>query len=279
MIPPVSTLIQFSDLHVFPEGQLMYGQLDTLDHVRQALTMVEESVVSPVALLFSGDLTEAGEASAYARLKGLVDPFVERMGIPAIWVAGNHDNRRHVRSVLLGLEPSDDEIDHVHWFDGLRVIALDSSCGRLEGEITDAQLDWLATQLATPAPRGTVLVMHHPPFPVRVTLQPFVLKEPDRLAKVLKGSDVRMLLAGHAHQSVGGAIAGIPVWVSGATSYRIDPLSPNLKGQRLIVFSRIDLYENATVATQVPVMHDVPLYEVTPEELEAQRLAREQGMA
>lgn len=275
---PDLTLFQFSDLHIFPEGQLMYGQVDTLDNLRRALVTAEESVVRPAALIFSGDLTEAGDETAYGRLKNLVDGFVERLGIPAIWVAGNHDRKSHIRSTLLGLEAEEADIDFVYWLDGVRIITLDTSCGRLEGELSEAQLDWLAGELATPAPRGTVLVMHHPPFPVRVTLRPFVLDKPDRLADVLRGTDVRIVLCGHAHQSVGGAIAGIPVWVSGATSYRIDPLSPNLRGLPSTVYSRIDLYEASTVATQIPVYDATPLYEVTPEELEAQRLARERGM-
>ena len=50
--------------------------------------------------------------------------------------------------------------------DGLRIIALDTSVpGYHHGELTDAQLAWLADVLATPAPHGTLLALT-PPLPV-----------------------------------------------------------------------------------------------------------------
>ncbi|WP_246271743.1 hypothetical protein [Amycolatopsis acididurans] len=48
---------------------------------------------------------------------------------------------------------------------GLRIIALDSSVpGHGHGELSGGQLDWLARELATPAPDGTILAPHHPPL-------------------------------------------------------------------------------------------------------------------
>jgi Icc protein len=46
-------------------------------------------------------------------------------------------------------------MDRVHNIAGLRVIVLDTSVpGYHHGEISRAQLDWLATTLAEPAPFG-----------------------------------------------------------------------------------------------------------------------------
>jgi hypothetical protein len=43
---------------------------------------------------------------------------------------------------------------------------LDTSVpGYHHGEISGRQLDWLADELATPAPDGTILALHHPPIP------------------------------------------------------------------------------------------------------------------
>jgi len=276
MVGPDYVLFQFSDLHIVPDGQQLYGTVDTLANLVAALDVVELSHIRPAALVFSGDLTEAGEPESYERLKSVVAPVAERLDAPAIYAMGNHDLRANVREILLGETGTDldAELDTVHWIEDLRVITLDTSVPkRIEGELSDGQLEWLRAELATPAPAGTVVVMHHPPFPVRVTLQPFVLAAPESLADVLRGSDVRIILCGHAHQSAGGSLAGIPVWVSGATSYRLDALSPNLKGLGGTVLSRVDLYADCAVATQVPVSDGPALYEVTGEEL----LARGSG--
>jgi 3',5'-cyclic AMP phosphodiesterase CpdA len=49
--------------------------------------------------------------------------------------------------------------------DGYRFVTLDSLVpGQGYGWISRAQLDWLRGALAAPAPRGTVLVVHHPPI-------------------------------------------------------------------------------------------------------------------
>ena len=79
---------------------------------------------------------------------------------------GNHDNRAELRRLLLDEAPSMAPLDRVSMIDGLRIITLDTSVpGHHYGEITAAQLDWLADELATPAPDGTILALHHPPIP------------------------------------------------------------------------------------------------------------------
>ena len=98
----------------------------------------------------------------------IVEPFAARLGARVIWVMGNHDDRAAFRARLLGEPPAATApVDRVDELDGLRVITLDTTVpgppprrGR-----ADAQLDWLAEELATPAPLGTILAMHHPPVP------------------------------------------------------------------------------------------------------------------
>ena len=46
------------------------------------------------------------------------------------------------------------------------------------------------------------------------------------LADVLRGTDVRAILAGHLHHSMSGTFAGIPVSVAAATCYTIDAGGP-----------------------------------------------------
>ena len=78
------------------------------------------------------------------------------------------------------------------------MITLDSSVpGHHYGEITDGQLDWLRAELAVPAPDGTILALHQPPVPCIQDLAVLVeLRDQSRLADVLRGSDVRAILAG-----------------------------------------------------------------------------------
>ncbi|GAA1179006.1 metallophosphoesterase [Pseudonocardia alaniniphila] len=259
---PEHTLIQLTDLHLVAEpGELRHG-VDTADALARALTSVEESGVRPAALLFTGDLADAGEPGAYERLREIVEPVARRLGAPALYAMGNHDDRAALRRHLLGVrlcgEPGDTApLDHVTWVGGLRIVVLDSTVpGHVHGELSPAQLAWLEAELAEPAPAGTVLALHHPPLPTSSRLSADIqLQNRSTFAAILAGTDVRVVLAGHTHVVSAGAVAGIPVWIGGATSYISDALVP-AGGERTLnapSVSRIDLFADAVVTAAVPV--------------------------
>src|SRR5262249_22436832 len=150
-----------------------------------------------------GDLVDKGEPDAYRKLRAVVEPFAADLGAELVWVMGNHDNRAELRRLLLDEAPSMAPLDRVRMVDGLRIVTLDTSVpGHHHGEISDSQLAWLAGQLAIPAPDGTILALHHPPIPSVLDLAVTVeLRDQAALGRVLKGSDVRAILAGHLHYS------------------------------------------------------------------------------
>ncbi|MFI0424147.1 metallophosphoesterase [Spongiactinospora sp. 9N601] len=271
MPTPLHTIIQLSDTHIVPEGELLHGSQDTIQHVAAVLTALQESGLSPDALLLTGDLADTGRPEAYARLRALVEPAAERIGCPVLYAMGNHDERIAFRA---GLLPGEGAVDYVHMAGDLRIIVLDSTVpGHHHGELSAAQLDWLRAELATPAPAGTIVALHHPPIPSPLALLDMVgLNSAAELADAVRGSDVRMILAGHAHHASAGTLAGVPVWVAGAVAYSSDTLAPAgaFRGLPGATFTRVDLYEDHTVATVVPVSPQSvqPLYEITAEQLE-----------
>jgi Icc-related predicted phosphoesterase len=274
------TIIQISDVHIVPEGQLLNDKVDTLANVAAVLQAIEDSSITPEALVFTGDLADAGQPESYQRLRAVIEPAAARIGAPFFYAMGNHDERAAFRAGLLGAEPTAEDYDYVAWIGDLRLIVMDSTVpGHHHGELTDQQLAWLRDELATPAPDGTVLAFHHPPVPSPIELGGIILTNPEDLVPVLAGSDVKVILTGHAHHSSGGSIAGIPVWIAGATAYQLDALSPNIRGIRGSVYTRVDLFEEGAVATALPVVSDnETLYEVTQEQI-AQHAAKAEAEA
>ncbi|MBL7500457.1 metallophosphoesterase [Frankia sp. CNm7] len=268
---PTHTVIQLSDPHIVPEGELYHGVVDTLGNVAAALDQVERSGIEVAALLLTGDLVDAGDEVSYRRLRALVEERAARIGAPVLYLMGNHDSRGALRAALLDAEPTTEPYDYVRWVDGLRIVALDSTePGQAAGLLTDAQLDWLAAELATPAPAGTVLALHHPPVPSPVGLMnALALAEPHRLARVVAGTDVKIVLAGHAHHGCCGMLAGIPVWVAGATSYVSGVLGPagGYTGLTGGVFTRVDVYPDQATASVLPVRPGELVIELTPQML------------
>jgi len=220
---PDYVLLHISDTHLISAGSL-YGAVDADTRLGELLEQLKHSGVRPDVLVFTGDLADAGEPGAYRKLRSLVEPFAAKVGAELVWVMGNHDNRAALRCLLLDEAPSMAPLDRVCMIDGLRIITLDTSVpGHHYGEITRHQLDWLAGQLETPAPHGTILALHHPPIPSVLDLAVTVeLRDQASLGHVLQGSDVRAILAGHLHYSTNATFVGIPVSVASATCYTQD---------------------------------------------------------
>lgn len=222
---PKHVIAHVSDTHFLGGRKPLYGKVDTDAHLAQALSQIEKSGAKPEAIVFTGDLADLGEPDAYSRLRALVEPVAERLGATIVWVMGNHDERADYSSLLFDEVGSDQPQDRVYDINGLRIISFDSTVpGYHHGEVTDAQLAWLADVLKTPAPDGTLLALHHPPIPTpRLEAMGMLeLLDQGRLADVLTGTDVRGILAGHLHYSTHSTFAGIPVSVASATCYTLD---------------------------------------------------------
>jgi 3',5'-cyclic-AMP phosphodiesterase len=220
---PDYVLLHISDTHLISDGPL-HGAVDADRRLGELLEQLKHSGVRPDAIVFTGDLADTGEPEAYRKLRAVVEPFATDLGAELVWVMGNHDNRAALRGSLLDEAPSMAPLDRVRMIDGLRIITLDTTVpGQHYGEISVSQLSWLTERLATPAPHGTILALHHPPIPSVLDLAVTVeLRDQASLGRVLNGSDVRAILAGHLHYSTTATFVGIPVSVASATCYTQD---------------------------------------------------------
>jgi 3',5'-cyclic AMP phosphodiesterase CpdA len=274
---PDHFLLHISDTHLLAGGERLYGTVDSEQHLRALLQEVEASGGRPEAIVFTGDLADRGQPDAYARLRALVDPAAERMGARVIWVMGNHDDRASFREGLRDELGDTSPIDDVYWIGGLRVIVLDSTVpGHHYGDVSESQLDWLAAELATAAPEGTILAMHHPPVPSVLDLAVSVeLRDQAQLREVLEGSDVRSILAGHLHYSSTATFAGIPVSVASASCYTQDlnvPVGGTRGRDGALAFNLVHVYPSTVLHSVVPLGHYPTLDYIDPEE-SARRLA------
>ena len=274
---PEHVLVHISDTHLLAGEGRLYDRIDSAVRLRELLTALERTGRRPEAIVFTGDLADRGEPAAYAELATIVEPVAERLGARVIWAMGNHDDRAAFRSRLLGEPGADAPVDRVDVIDGLRVITLDTSVpGEHHGALDDAQLAWLAAELARPALDGTILVMHHPPIPSLLDLAIAVeLRDQPRLAEVLRGSDVRAILAGHLHYSSSATFAGIPVSVASASCYTQDLLvaeGGTMPRDGARSFNFVHVYPTTVLHSVVPLEQTPALAYVDAEE-SARRLA------
>ncbi|HEY8588359.1 MAG TPA: phosphodiesterase [Naasia sp.] len=255
---PTHVVAHLSDTHLLAGGAPLHGVVDTVGNLRRALDRLEATGFTIDAIVHTGDIADLGELDAYERVRELIEPAAARLGCPVVWVAGNHDVRGPLRAGLLGQPATEEPLDSVAVVNGLRIVALDTSVpGAGHGLLEAGQLEWLAGVLATPAPHGTLLALHHPPAPTPVReLEAFQLRNPEALAEVVAGTDVRALLSGHFHYPVQTLLAGVPLSVGPATSYTVRVGAPRLGLTGLDgdqAFSLVAVYPEQILTTLVPI--------------------------
>lgn len=255
---PSHFFIHISDTHLIASQSNLYDSEVNGDHTLiELLQELELSGSSPDAIIVTGDVADLGEPGAYEKALKILNPVAERMNTEIIWIMGNHDSRPHFKNILLKQDPSYEEIDQVHHFNGLRVISLDTSVvGHHYGEVTQEQLEWLRNELDTPSEKGTILAMHHPPVPSVLDLASAVeLRDQKKLAEVIRGTDIKTIIGGHLHYSSNAMFAGIPVSVATSTCYTQD-LNVEVGGTRGRAgaqgFNLIHVYDETILHSVVP---------------------------
>lgn len=270
--PAEHFILHISDTHFVGGGRLLHDKVDSDANLARLFADFAQTQARPEAIVFTGDLADTGDIDAYRRLRALVEPAAAAIGAQVIWVMGNHDTRTPFRRELLDSDAGEESVDMVHDVNGLRIIALDSTVpGHHHGQITEEQYGWLAEVLATPAPDGTVIALHHPPVPSLFPAFSFVeLLDQDRFAEAIRGTDVRAVLGGHLHFNTFTEIGGVPVAVASATCYTQDlNVAPgSMRGRDGAQgFNLVHLYRDRVLHTVVPIGEFSTVYELTAQQL------------
>lgn len=192
------TLIQISDCHLLKHPHDRLRGHDPYGCLKDVLTLAAQ--YRPDAFLFTGDLAEDGERSAYGQLALLLDP----LGIPCYWLPGNHD-RPEALSHQLGPR-------YVGVLDGIQTIKLDpwqlilldsvdpkSQWG--SGYLSSTALTQLRQTLEQTPLTPTLIALHHHPIQVGLDwLDSINLKNSSEfLTLAASFSQVKLIVFGHIH--------------------------------------------------------------------------------
>ncbi|PSJ60846.1 phosphodiesterase [Pseudaminobacter soli (ex Li et al. 2025)] len=211
-------LIQVTDLHLVNPGEKHFG-LDPLARLEACIADINRNHADADLVVFSGDLTDRGEAIAYEALKQRLATLVP----PYRLMIGNHDDR----AVFLEAFPeAADENGFIQTHLDLphgRVLLLDTvEQGQIEGRLCDSRLAWLDERLGEAEGRPAYVFTHHPPFDIHMpTLDELKLMDHAALYDVLaRHGAVRHIFSGHVHRPVGGSWRGIPISTIRGTNHQ-----------------------------------------------------------
>lgn len=208
-------IVQLSDLHIVPEGQTLYGLVDTAAALKKAIDRINQLACPPDAVLITGDLVNRGQLEEYIHLRQLLAPLC----CPYYFVLGNHDDQTALKTVF----PAQAAGNAVITFDDLCLILLDTHLVNQDsGQCSPETLEWLAIQLAQQH-KPTLLALHHPPFATGIQLMDQIgLHAPERLEQMVAHSDqIIGLLCGHVHRAVYTTFGGKPCLIAPSPAHQI----------------------------------------------------------
>lgn len=251
----VVRLVQLTDNHLCAEpGGTLLG-MDT-DHALQAViarVLRERPAIDLV--LGTGDLSDQGAASAYARLT----EYLQQIPAPALWLPGNHDNRDNMLAAAPGEHTLCGEARIGNW----QVLMLDSQVpGEIGGELGAAELQRLQTALesAREADLNSLVCLHHQPVPIGCTwLDEQRVADADALFALLdEFPGVRALLWGHVHQEFDQLRGELRLLASPSTCVQFAPNQVDFKADdKPPGYRWLDLHPDGRIDTGVSRVDDV----------------------
>lgn len=219
-------IIQISDTHIVPVGHLAYGQVDTAAALANCVETINRILpeIGPVDMVFvAGDLTDFGTQEEYNRFRDIMEP----LAIPYRAIPGNHDDVEVMRSCFADQDwmPETGPINWMAEMAGLKLIALDTNVqGKSHGDLSNASLNFLKTQLRTADGQPVIVATHHPPILTGIEkMDIHNLRDSHALQSILSEYDGELrLVCGHVHRNIvatfGSVICQIGPGVSHAVS-------------------------------------------------------------
>jgi Icc protein len=218
----MTQLIQITDTHILPAGEVLYGSIDTAAHLRETVRSINRMQSQPDVALITGDLVERGDMVSYQHFMELISP----LEMPVYVIPGNHDDPQIMLESFAGtacFPASGDTFQYVINDLPFRILALNSHCAGTELPAFDQQrLSWLENQLGQ-SDKPVLIALHHPPMVTGVELIDMGgLEWFQQLGSVLaKSKQVRLVICGHCHTDLVGRIGHAVVYMAGAISHQL----------------------------------------------------------
>ncbi|WIK59278.1 metallophosphoesterase [Actinotignum urinale] len=217
--PPHIRLLHISDTHLFGDGSLHRGVIDTTERLNTVLHHAQKGEPC-AAIIVSGDISDDGTVESYRLAEEKIGALARTWKAPVVWACGNHDARRGMRQAFAFPGMPDDPILSIAEIPDLRIIAVDTSVPGKGYGYLGQQIQWAIEAQADN--RANVFVLHHPPLPAPTLLHEALrLSDTDELADALENIRPEngmpkpvAIIAGHYHRATQGTVGGVPVFVA-----------------------------------------------------------------
>jgi 3',5'-cyclic-AMP phosphodiesterase len=213
-------ILQITDTHVGARGFVAYG-VDARAQLERCVEDINAHHADAALCLVTGDLVNQGSAAEYENIASVL----RALRVPLRVLPGNHD----AREALLRFFPETPADEHGFLqstldLPGARLVLLDTlAVGRLEGELCEKRLAWLARTLGERSD-PVYIFMHHPPVAVGIEFMDGIAlanREAFWDAVAPHRSRIRLIAFGHLHRPISGVWNGIAFACCPSTAHQI----------------------------------------------------------
>lgn len=253
-------IVQVSDIHLFADPERALLGVKTQESFQAILDLIKTKDSAPHFILLTGDLAQDESEAAYLRLA----QKMSELQIPVYCLPGNHDDVQLMEQVYpRGMMSLQKQIIHDDW----QIILLDSHIpGKVEGYLSQAELDFMEQCLKQYPQHRAVIGFHHHPLPIGCAwLDKLGIGNAEEFWELLtRFPQVSLVLFGHVHQEQEGIKQHIKYFSAPSTCIQFQDHSEKFGLAKLPPGYRvIDLLPSGEIITTVHrLAHYVGTFEV-----------------
>jgi 3',5'-cyclic AMP phosphodiesterase CpdA len=201
---------------------------------------------APDLIVHTGDIVHNGRQDEYAEAVRIL----AKARAPVYVIPGNKDDRASLRAAFSPrgyLEPGSGFVAYAVEGYPVRLIAVDTlNTSSNKGDFCPERARRLIELIDAETSKPIAVLVHHPPFEVRVGPDPLNFETPEMMARLCRGLQysgrVVAVFCGHVHRGTDGHVGTIPATVmpSVATTLRKGDYPPHMKMRPVFHVHRFD---------------------------------------
>lgn len=224
-------ILQITDLHLSTHYAIANNDSDSIcqNRFEAILKQALSEDIRCDLIMVTGDLVNKVQPAIY----DYIFKVLETTKIPFACIAGNHDVTDETNSDLpffqrqLIAQPADSRLlsRHVIDTDYWQLLLLDSSIsGKVAGEITATDIEWLCAQLNA-CDKPALIALHHHVIPIKSDwIDGYIAQNTEAFwQRMLPFEHLHVIITGHTHQEQVVHRQGVTVYSTPSTCYQFKP--------------------------------------------------------
>lgn len=226
-------VLQVTDMHLASIDDKVDEKMVSKSYCRQSFEAVINQALSEDIrcdlILVTGDLVNEVQSTTY----DYIFEILSATNTPFACIAGNHDVTDEVEAHLpfsqrqLVAKTADNRLLSRHVIDSeyWQMLLLNSAVpGKIAGEISNADIDWLCTQLKT-CDKPALIALHHHALPMQSEwIDAHIAKNTAAFWESMAAfKHLKVIISGHTHQEQTRYFNGVTAYTTPSTCYQFQP--------------------------------------------------------